>query len=205
MNTLILANGVQPSYALLQSLVAGADLFIATDGAANLLLETQLSPHVVLGDFDSLLDTTRLAFEAVEFIHRPNQEASDLDKAIAYACGRGSRNITVTGYTGDRIDHVLTAISLVMKYHAQVDIRLVDDRSKVQVVAGEATFHGSEGDLLSLVAFGAVEGVTARGVRWPLNDERLSYGSRGVSNELEGDTAYVSVRSGILIACHLRR
>jgi thiamine pyrophosphokinase len=205
MHTLILANGTPLSHDLLLRLVAEADLFIATDGAANKLMATPYSPHVVLGDFDSLVDSTRLAFEATEFIHTPDQEASDLDKAIAYARDRGSLQVTIVGYTGDRIDHVLTGVSLLMKYHRELEIRLVAESSEVRAISGRATLYGQPGDILSLVAFGPVEGVSARGVRWPLDDEALSHGSRGVSNEMTGEEAHVEVRQGTLIVCHLRR
>jgi thiamine pyrophosphokinase len=48
---------------------------------------------------------------------------------------------------------------------------------------------------------GPAEGVTTIGLRFPLHDARLLPGSTlGVSNELDGTTASVSVGAGVVLA-----
>src|SRR5215510_8577350 len=118
MNVLILANGEQPSSSLLARLRAEADLFLAADGAANALADLDCAPDVVLGDFDSLRPGVSERLAQAAFVPVLDQEASDLDKAIAYARERGARRITLTGAGGGRMDHTLTHISLLLKYHS---------------------------------------------------------------------------------------
>jgi len=203
MHALILAHGQAPSDALLERLREEADLFIVTDGAANDLAARGLLPDVVLGDFDSLDANTPGRLPNTAFVRAEDQEASDLDKAITYARERGATRVTVAGAGGGRIDHTLTSIALLLKFYPETDVRLVDDSGEVRVVSSAAEFHGQAGDILSLIAFAPAEGVTAEGVLWPLSNEWLHPGSRGVSNVLVAETARVSVRSGLLIACHL--
>jgi thiamine pyrophosphokinase len=205
MRALILADGERPPAALLARLRKEADLFIATDGAANAPSGAGPAPDVVLGDFDSLQPETRPALPDTTFVHVFDQDACDLDKAIAYALERGAARITLTGAGGGRIDHTLTAFSLLLKYHSQSQIRLAEGWGEAQAVCGAAEFQGRPGDTLSLICFAPVEGVTAEGVKWPLRGETLLPGSRGVSNEFVAATARVSVRSGVLIACHLKK
>ena len=57
-------------------------------------------------------------------VHAFDQEASDLDKAIAYARERGAGRITVTGAGGGRIDHALTNVSILMRHHSDVDLNV---------------------------------------------------------------------------------
>src|SRR5262245_20207474 len=127
MHVLILANGEQPSRELLARLREEADLFLAADGAANALPALGLAPDVVLGDFDSLMPAARDQMNGAAYIHVHDQEASDLDKAIAYACERGARRITVTGAGGGRMDHTLTNLSLLVKYHPACEVRIVEE------------------------------------------------------------------------------
>lgn len=202
MHALILAHGEPPSHGLLVRLWEEADLTIVTDGAANDLPARGLLPDVVLGDFDSLDANMRGRLPNTLFVRADDQEASDLDKALAYACERGAARATVAGAGGGRLDHTLTNASLLFKYGPHMDVRLVDDQGEARVVGRPAEIRGRIGDRLSLIAFAPVEGVTAEGVLWPLRDEPLAPGSRGVSNVLVAETARVSVRSGLLIVCH---
>lgn len=205
MHALILANGEAPSREFLTELRRSADLFIAADGAANCLPGMGLAPDVVLGDFDSLAPAVRECLPEAVFLPVHDQEASDLDKAIAYAAERGAEYVTVAGATGGRLDHALTHISLLLKYHPEPDVRLLDERMEVRVVGAQPVeFRGRRGDTLSLIVFAPAEGVVMKGVLYPLCHEPLFPGSRGVSNMLVGDTARVSVCSGAVIACHLR-
>ncbi len=59
-------------------------------------------------------------------------------------------------------------------------------------------------DLVSLLATGGpAAGVSTTGLRWPLDDAVLEPGStRGVSNELTGGRATVTVREGSLLVIH---
>lgn len=207
MHVLILANGHPPSESLLVQLREEADLFLATDGAANRLPALGLMPDVVLGDFDSLDPSLRSLLPHTEFVHAFDQEASDLDKILAYALERGARHVTLCGAGGGRQDHSLTAISLLVKYARHVDLRLVDEKSVIRVADSQGVstieLRGRAGDTISLIVFALVEGVTTEGLQWPLTNETLLPGSRGVSNVLAETRGRVSVRSGWLLVCHL--
>jgi thiamine pyrophosphokinase len=169
-----------------------------------MLCDSSVVPHAVLGDFDSLDERVRDALCETEFVHALDQEASDLDKAIAYAVERGATRITVTGAGGGLIDHVLSNVSILLRHHPSSAVRIVEDGYELQIIHESAEFAGLPGDTLSLICFEPVEGVTAEGVKWPLRDETLYPGSRGVSNELAESVASIWVRNGILIASHIR-
>jgi thiamine pyrophosphokinase len=53
---------------------------------------------------------------------------------------------------------------------------------------------------------GAVSGIRTQNLKWPLNDETLYPDrTRGISNEMLGDTAFVSIESGLLLIVHRRQ
>jgi len=204
MHVLILAHGEMPSASLLRTLCEEADLFLATDGAANALPDLGMAPHVILGDFDSVAARAGELFPTAEFIHTPDQEASDLDKALMLAIERGATRVTLAGALGGRIDHTLVNVGLLVKYAGRLDLRIVDDWGETRATSDSLVISGHPGDTLSVAVFAPAEGVTLTGVRWPLHDERLLPGSRAVSNSLVEESARLSVREGVLIVTHLR-
>lgn len=203
MRVLILANGDPPSPELLDAERAACDLFIAADGAANRLAARGIEPDVVLGDFDSITVDARAELDS-DFVLAYDQDASDLEKAVAFAVQSGATSVVVLGAGGGRFDHALVAVTLLVKYAPTLDIRVQDDMMQMRAVTGETTIRGAEEDIVSLVALAPVEGVTTEGLLWPLSNEMLEPGSRGVSNRMTGATARVTVRAGTLILCHLR-
>lgn len=199
---LIVAHGSPPSADLLETLRGKADLVVATDGAADFLQSIGCAPHVVLGDFDSISPAALEAMDPARVQPAPDQDASDLEKAIAWALARGARTITITGATGGRLDHALTNMSILVKY-AHEAMTIVEDWGSARAVKGEAAIEGAPGDILSLIAFAPARGVTLTGVRWPLHNDALAPGSRGVSNQFTEPVAGISVEEGVLIAVHL--
>lgn len=185
--------------------MGACDLFVATDGAANALAEGSLRPRVVIGDFDSLGPGVRERMPETRFVEAFDQEKSDLEKAILYAIERDAERVTLTGCMGDRLDHTLTAMSLLIAYHPRCEIRIVSDACEVLVASHWTQVHGAPGDTLSLVTFAPADGVSVDGVRWPLQDERLTPGSRGVSNEMTASVARISVRQGTVVIIHETR
>lgn len=70
-----------------------------------------------------------------------------------------------------------------------------------KAAAATLELPGPIGDIVSLLPLGdAVEGVTTRGLRYPLRDEPLPFGpARGISNVRIAPDAAVSLRSGRLL------
>ena len=73
----------------------------------------------------------------------------------------------------------------------------------MQVVhgGGDAHVEGRPGELVTLVPVGGpAHGVRTEGLRFPLHGETLDSGTtRGVSNEIEGTVAKVSLAEGTLL------
>lgn len=200
---LIVANGAIPGIRLLRRLQRVADVVIATDGAARLLVHG-LVPDYVVGDFDSVEPEILDQFPARCRIHLPDQNMCDLEKALQYAGELGCTDATLVGALGYRLDHALTTISVMLKYADQFRLRHVDAKSELIAVTDQAELTGSPGDTLSLVVMAPVHGVTLTGVRWPLEARDLEPGSLGVSNVFVDATVRIRVRGGCLLVCHLR-
>ena len=129
-------------------------------------------------------------------------DAMDAERQAA-ALARGATRVLVLGVHGGRLDHFLANVLLLASPRfagAQVEARL--DGAHVSVVRDRIDLVAHAGALCSLLPVGGpAHGVTTEGLRFPLRRESLDPGTtRGVSNELAGGPATVSLREGILLA-----
>src|SRR5579875_1654977 len=108
LRAVVVANGTIADLAPLDPLLAGADLVVAADGGARLLLAHGRRPHVVVGDMDSIpapmLDAWR-AGGGETVVFPPAKDETDLELALAYAAEQGAGRIAILGALGGRVDH----------------------------------------------------------------------------------------------------
>jgi len=205
MRALIFANGDLPDAATARRLAEKADLVIAADGGSQHALTLSITPHVVVGDLDSLEPPLRakLAEAGTRFYPYPSEkDETDLELALLYAVEQGAEEILVLGALGKRIDQTLA--NLLLLAHpalAEVTVRIVAGHQEAFLIHGEGLVEGLPGDTVSLIPIGGdAHGVTAEGLKWPLAEETLRFGpARGVSNLLLGRKARVRVREGFLL------
>lgn len=208
---LIFANGQLPDLSAVAALIQPDDLLIAADGGAHTLLALGKTPHAIIGDLDSLLPREASSLQqagALILRYPPEKDETDLELALQYALQQGCTTIRVVGGLGGRIDQTLANIFLLASPAlSATDIRLDDGREEVFLIRSAAILHGSAGDTVSLLPLGSpARGVTTGGLRYPLKDETLwPDRSRGVSNEMTEDEAFVRLSEGILICIHTRK
>jgi thiamine pyrophosphokinase len=101
------------------------------------------------------------------------------------------------------VDHALANTLLLALDHGRARVRLARGPLSISIVRGgaRAELSGAEGELVTLLAVGGdAAGVRTEGLRYPLRSEALRLGSsRGVSNEISGAGAWVSVGSGTVL------
>lgn len=202
---IVVAGGDAPAAGDLAGLPDDA-VVIAADVGVDHALTAGLRIDLAIGDFDSvspagLHAAADLGAEVER--HPVAKDASDLELALDAAVARGARAIHVLGGHGGRLDHLLTnALLLASPKYAAVDLVAQMGAARVTVVRDTATLRGRPGDLVTLLAaHGPAVGVTTNGLRYALTDDDLPPGSsRGLSNELIGDSAAISLRSGVLFA-----
>lgn len=179
---------------------------VAVDGGGRHLLRLGIDPHFVTGDFDSLTSAERdlLARRGAQIVPTPDQDFTDLDKALSFARERlEPSRLRVFGATGGRLDHLYSVLSTLVRHGRHSDVRLVDEVGETFRVGEETVLEGEDlpGRTLSLMALGRVDGVAARGVRWPLEDASLAPGERdGTLNEIVDARVTLRVGGGDLVA-----
>lgn len=209
---LLFANGVLADAGWVSPYLARAAAVIAADGGLRHLLPLGRRPDVLIGDLDSLppgIVAEEAADQVIRFPRDKNE--TDLELALLYAVAQyPGHEVLIFGGFGGRLDHMLANI-LVLAHTRLLGqpIRFVDDRESAWLLTAEppgaTTVHGAPGDIVSLLPLGGPAHVlTTTGLRWPLQDETLSFGpARGVSNEMTAAVATVRLGAGVVVCVHV--
>ena len=141
---------------------------VAADGGADHLLAAGLSPAAVIGDMDSLSDAARIAF-ADQLHPVAEQETTDFEKALMRV---ESACVLALGFTGGRMDHMLSVLNVLARYRHRAVV-LLDDTDASFILPDDPVVLNLPPDTrLSLMPLAELR-ATATGLRWPLQDRVL--------------------------------
>ena len=207
---IIFANGELPDLKKVRPLLLPDDYIICADGGTRHALALNLKPNLVIGDMDSIQKNQWQKLQksgiSVELFSRDKNE-TDLELAITRAVEMNPEQIIIVAALGGRLDQTLGNITLLANPQLSAfDIRLDDGMEEIFLCRDQVQVHGRSGDIVSLIPWqGNASGVTTKDLKWRLDQETLYPDrTRGISNEMTGDTASVSIGSGLLLIVHRR-
>lgn len=183
------------------------DLCIAADGGLDYLVQTGITPDIVLGDMDSV--ETGVESGAYQVRRLPvEKDDTDMLAAVREGLAAGYREFELYGALGGRLDHTLANIQCLL-YLQNRDARgrlIGDDVTLMLIKDGAVSFDAGcfpEGRRISVFAFGGdAHGVSEKGLKYSLDNVTVKLEFPiGVSNEFTGDAARVEVRDGMLLIC----
>jgi thiamine pyrophosphokinase len=206
----IFANGELPDLEKARSLLQKEDYVICADGGTRHALALEVKPDLIIGDMDSVekgqlqrLQETEVSIEL--FPHDKNE--TDLELAIRRAVELNPVQIIIIAGLGGRLDQTLANITLLTDpRHSKIGIRLDDGVEETFLCRDQVQVRGRSGDIVSLIPWGGVvTEVQTTNLKWPLHQETLYPDrTRGVSNEMLGESASISMGSGLLLIVHRR-
>ena len=177
------------------------DFIIAADGGWRWCEQSGVTPHLLLGDFDSL-DTV----PQFSNIHRVPVEKDDTDMMLAIKEGlqRGEVEFHIYGgLGGKRSDHTIANLQalLYLASHGARGYLYGNGETYTAIRDSAVTFPAQEEGILSVFCLGAdAEGVTIRGGQYEVEEVVLTADfPLGVSNHFTGAPVTVSVRHGSLL------
>jgi thiamine pyrophosphokinase len=201
----VVAGGGRLAPRAADDVLAGTPVLAADDGLEQ-AHALGLRVTVAVGDFDSAsADAVARAEAAGTRIERHPEEkdATDLELALGVAASMQPQRILVLAPMGGRLDHELAGLLLLAsERYADIRIDALVGVARLHVVRGSRELEGERGELVSLIALnGPAEGVTTRGLVYPLRGETLEPGSsRGVSNVFSSGTARIELAGGVILA-----
>lgn len=195
MRAVIIGNGDIKNYERIKRKIQSDDLIICADGGYNHAKKMDIVPDVLIGDFDSAEN-----FEEIKnrIAYPIRKDFTDGELAVQYANEHNAQSICLIGMTGDRLDHTIADIMLLAKCSNGV---LIDDNNEIYFLKDKLTIHGQRGQTVSIIpVFGDAEGLSTRGLEYPLENETLFFAStRGISNVMTEDICEVTIKKGFVL------
>ncbi len=182
----ILANGLFPAAQHCLDLLEGAGIIVCCDGAADKLVDFGITPHVIIGDMDSLSESSGRKFAHI-IIHRGGQDSNDLTKAVDYCIERKYPSVTILGATGLREDHTLGNISLMASYASGIGVRIISDFGEFFIAKDGEWIPSHAGEKVSIFSTDSSTCVTSEGLRYGLDSLQLSSWHTASLNESSGE------------------
>ncbi|MCX7089917.1 MAG: thiamine pyrophosphokinase [Legionellales bacterium] len=210
---IIIANGPFLARDIIMEAIQDRQI-IALDGAADTLLTLGISPHIILGDFDSIHPQTQAHWGIVQDFQTMSEQAqpypgqhgvlivpakdqmfTDLSKAIQYCDQQQAEEISIICATGGREDHhEANKLSLQQSYRKYRPILLHGMHQTLRWAENEVvTLHGEIGDHCGFVAQNTGYG-DSEGLRYPCIQTSVS-----LCNQLSAPTAYVTITGSALM------
>jgi thiamine pyrophosphokinase len=198
---LLVANAPLRWQSRLAAMAVSAHPLLAADGGANHLARLGLKPTAVIGDLDSVSPDTRAWLGEECMVDRPDQDRTDLDKALEYAFDElGIRNLTVLAALGGRTDHDLGNLGLLARL--AMGERLIFEAADQTVLAVdyEISLAANPGESWSFWTFDPTVRVTVEGVRWPIENATIDAGNRpSISNEATSNEVRIRTTGGAVL------
>ena len=175
------------------------DYFIYCD--SGLFHEEKLGrpADLIVGDFDSheKPDTD------TEIIVLPHEkDDTDTVYAVKEALKRGFDEFLLIGVIGGRLDHTLGNVSILLyldSLHKKAEA--ADDFSVMCIVSDKPEYVSKDFSYFSLLNIsGQASGITVKGAEYELDNAEITCEyPYGVSNEVKGESAVITVKKGRLL------
>lgn len=200
-SVLVVAGGDRPNRKTMQIYADKCEYIIAVDKGLDYLLEQDIYPDFVVGDFDSLNQKYLGKIDRDKIIQYPvEKDATDLDIGIDKAVELSPKSLIILGALGGRQDHALTNIFLLKKLSNQgIEAIIEDDKNKIGYINGTKTIIKSKYKYLSIIPLEKTI-ISISGVKYPLKKRSVDIGqSLTISNEIVADKAHIETNKFALV------
>ena len=188
------------NYDYIRTCFAKDDFFIFCDSGLKHLDQLQVTPSLIVGDFDSHENPHM----DVETIVLPcEKDDTDTVYAVKEAIKRGFDDFLIIGVIGARLDHTLGNVSILL-YLDSLGLKgtIIDDYSDMEIVSTQPAYISDQYAYFSLLNItGHANGITITDAKYLLDHAEITCEYQyGISNEvLPGKQAMVSVSDGKLL------
>ena len=114
------------------------DYIIASDRGLEILDKFDIKPNYIIGDFDSIDRKILNKYINTEVEIKelnPEKDYTDTHMAIKLAKELNSKQITIVGGIGTRIDHTIANIHVIKEtLNSNAECKIIDQRNEIQLI-----------------------------------------------------------------------
>ena len=198
---IILANGDSPKKSeILYFQKKGYLKIICADGGANSAQKLGIIPDVIIGDLDSITRQNLKLFSGkTEVINYTRQNDTDVEKALKYLISEKYKEVILLGATGDRLDHTICNLGIIIKFFNKIKISVLHKKSFLTAHNSDIKLKTIPKEIISIYGFDDKTKVTSKGLKYPLKNIALPFGKKeSTSNVAMGDEIELKIKNGIM-------
>ena len=198
---LIIANGKSPTKKVVEYFYTkGFNTIICADGGANSAKELGIVPDFIIGDLDSAEIKTLEFFQTKsEIIQIKRQNDTDVEKCLKFAIKKGFKEVILFGVTGDRLDHTICNLGIVIKFFNKIKIHISAEHSFLSAYNKTALIKSKINEIISLFAFNKRTFITSKGLQYHLQKSNLAFGEKeSTSNVSISEMVELKINGGIV-------
>jgi thiamine pyrophosphokinase len=184
--TVILANGEKPTHVIPLNILKNAEKIICCDGAISFLEQQNTTPHIIIGDCDSISCEEKEKYKSI-ILKDENDDYNDLQKAIKYCIANKWNEVTILGASGLRDDHFLANIGIIMHYMNNYSFSMVTNYGIFIPIKETTTFESFAGQQISVFSFTPETEITYHGLKYPVHKQKFKELWEGSLNEAVGE------------------
>ena len=193
-------------YEYIKSRLQDDDFFIYCDCGLKHMEKLDRRPNLIIGDFDSHEDPHM----DIETIVLPvKKDDTDTFYAVKEAVKRGFEEFLLIGAIGNRLDHTLGNISILLMLNTRkLKAGAIDDYSEFEIISDNTAYVEDSYPFFSIVNItGLCSDITIKNAKFPLEHGNIDVDYQyGVSNEvLPGKTAEITIGKGRALLIKDRR
>lgn len=189
----IITGGTVTDYAYTKNLITKNDTIICADSGYDHASAMGITPHVLLGDLDSIKKEPEQGITKIKF--PTDKDYTDTELALNYAKDKGFERILLLGAIGTRMDHTLVNIQMLARFS---NATIINENNKIYTGKNIAISEKT-GTYVSLLPMSTCTNVNTKNLQYQLTNATLqpSYGL-SVSNVMVANEATVTVGEGIM-------
>lgn len=184
-NVVIICDGAFPKTEYPRYLIRTADFIICCDGALKKFLRNSAAifgrkrlPDMVIGDMDSISPADRKRYSDI-IVQVDEQEHNDQTKAFRWVMEnlKDVCNIYILGATGQREDHTIGNMSLLMEYARTYDlegmgigVEMISDYGSMFAVTDTFEMDCGTGRKVSIISPDNTLRIKSQGLEWPTDE-----------------------------------
>ena len=193
----LVIDGDFPKNQKLINQIKSSDIIIAVDGAANILMENEITPDVAIGDFDSIDSSHKDNISTI--VNTEDQNKTDLEKTLDWCIDHNYTLLSIFGISGKSEDHFLGNFFIINEYSDTINCIIYTDYSTITPCIGENTFDSFKGETVSIVSFEKENKITSTNLQYPLDAYELSPSVRAIRNTSLGETFTIESSDKVMV------
>ena len=198
---IILANGKPPRKSVITFFQKnGFETLLCADGGADSALRLGLTPDYIIGDLDSISKEAIKKFKKTsKILPYKRQNDTDVEKCLKFAIKNKFVEALLIGVTGNRLDHTICNLGIVLKFFSKIKLSLLAENSYLKPYTGDVRLQTQKSEIISLYGFDKKTKITSKGLKYSLKNISLPFGEKdSTSNISTSNSIQLKIRNGII-------